>query len=501
MPENEFEKKVSSEMQDLRLKPSEKVWLQVEERIRKKKKRRVIVIIFFLAGIALLGYWQRHNLFGGSETGVAKIDASPDADQENSSRQNKTPANKQQAAPAAQTPETKNKNDGPDKKEQAVNEDDVEIAVKPGITSPPNTVGPTVKKIVSAGKERINNPVQEKKQTDESSSLIITQSEPGIKSKEKSDSAALKVETAETIKDGIKIPDVAVIENKIDSAKNEVSNIKKEDVPKKDTVAAKLPVLDSAVVINQQPKPRKKWKWGIELTPGISSLRDEIFSLNMNKSLADAYGGPQSGSGSGTPLPPSPPSESASSFAFQVGAFATKQLTKKSSVSVGLRYAYYSESINIGARYVPVSNNLSLFLASQGANQAFSVAGDPIPVTNRYHFIELPANYTLQLNRNKSYPLLWRVGFKIGTMIGSNALVYDTIAGGIYYKSEKYINKTQFGLSTGLNWTFVNKTRFQLGVGPVVDLQLSSLQDNPFEKNKYLFFIGLRSAIIFNNKK
>mgnify|MGYP001571368001 CR=1 FL=1 len=38
MPENEFEKKVSSEMPELKFKPSEKVWLHVEERIRKKKK-------------------------------------------------------------------------------------------------------------------------------------------------------------------------------------------------------------------------------------------------------------------------------------------------------------------------------------------------------------------------------------------------------------------------------------------------------------------------------
>ena len=93
------------------------------------------------------------------------------------------------------------------------------------------------------------------------------------------------------------------------------------------------------------------------------------------------------------------------------------------------------------------------------------------------------------------------MGFKIGKMIGNNALVYDTIAGGIYYESKKYFNQTQFGLSTNLNWTFVDKNRFQVGAGPVVNLHLNSLQDAPFEKNKYLFFIGLRSTIIFTNRK
>ena len=54
MPENEFEK-VSSEMQDLRFKPSENVWLRVEEEL-KEKKRRIFVVIFL---VFLMGYWQR----------------------------------------------------------------------------------------------------------------------------------------------------------------------------------------------------------------------------------------------------------------------------------------------------------------------------------------------------------------------------------------------------------------------------------------------------------
>ena len=97
MPENEFEKKVSSEMQDLRLKPSANVWLHVEERIRKKKKRRVLVIFFFLAGIALLGYWQRHNLFSSNDTKIVKTDTDPNQDTRDALKENNTEDNKKKS--------------------------------------------------------------------------------------------------------------------------------------------------------------------------------------------------------------------------------------------------------------------------------------------------------------------------------------------------------------------------------------------------------------------
>src|SRR6185503_17289001 len=86
MPENEFEKKVSSELQQLRFKPSEAVWMKVEERIRKKKRRRVFIILFLLAGIALLGYWQWDNFFGETKGGIVKTGTPVQADNDATTR-------------------------------------------------------------------------------------------------------------------------------------------------------------------------------------------------------------------------------------------------------------------------------------------------------------------------------------------------------------------------------------------------------------------------------
>src|SRR6185436_15074116 len=114
MPENEFEKKVSSEMQELKFKPSENVWLRVEERIKEKKKRRIFVVIFLLAGLALLGYWQRGNLFGEQKNDIGKkvqTDSSGDKQKEDNSESTNEINNSseiKQNTEAAKPEETKN---------------------------------------------------------------------------------------------------------------------------------------------------------------------------------------------------------------------------------------------------------------------------------------------------------------------------------------------------------------------------------------------------------
>jgi hypothetical protein len=131
----------------------------------------------------------------------------------------------------------------------------------------------------------------------------------------------------------------------------------------------------------------------------------------------------------------------------------------------------------------------------------YNAGGDTVKYTNRYHFIELPLRFQWQLNKNKTNPFVWSTGFTIGQLIASNAIMYDTAFNGIYYRNKSQLNKTQFSLSTSFSWTIANGKRTQWSLGPVANIHLNRLIDNPFENKKYLFFVGLRTGILFNQKK
>jgi len=502
MPENEFENKVSSEMQELKFKPSEQVWLRVEERIRKKNKRRVVVIIFLLAGLALLGYWQRSNLFGEKKNDIAKAErqkennsAASGVTNNSSTTQQNTETTKQEER---KTTADKNINDKSTVDRSVIDQKRIVVS-KNEINNPK----------VKIKHETAVTPAHKKSKTEGEQQLSVdvvsasSQKQNPVDDDKAKDTFTVKTKTETDVKlDEAKQTEVKPLEDKIDSAKAEMTQSEEMFVKAKDTVTKEILLKDSAAVVTEKKPSEKKWKWGWELTPGKSSLNDHVFSFNMNKSAAP-LNNPNSSSSSGGGTAPAGPVASTGGFAFQAGGFAKKQLTSHSSISFGLRYAYYSDNLRIGFRMTPASSPASFtqLLDALGVNSAYGARGYHFYFNNQYHFIELPVNYRLQLNKNESHPLFLQAGFKVGRMFAGKALVYDTAAGGIYYQSKKYFNKTQFGLSTSLNWTLIRKQKFELTLGPVIDLHLNSFIDNPFEEKKHLFFAGLRTTVRFNSKK
>ena len=514
MPENEFEKKVSDRLGDFKLKPSDDVWEKVEEGIRRKKKRRVFILIFLLAGLALLGYWQWDIFFGESKGSVVKNET-PSLEKNDPTNENIQTIKEEEDKPNNKSTESR----------QDINTNNSVVNINKKKTSAQEPTS----KIENNNHQtnRIKQKTVENKTPDQSpenkgandrnkpaqnkTTITLTESDLAIMTDEPSivkDSAKTKyvpLDNVDQNSDQNSDQKNNIVDNKIDLVKIDtllkIPGVKKDTVVKAaDTVVKKIPV-DSPIVRIPKSSFDKKWKFGIEFIPGISSFHEDfpLLSFNANKS-ADLYASPVGG---GSSAAPSGPVKSHSGFAFQFGGFFKKQFTKKSSVTVGLRWAYYSEELRIGAKMIPSLQSpvFTQILNALGATAAYDAGGINFYATNKYHFFEVPVNYNVRLNKNEVHPLNLQVGVKVGQLFTSNALVYDTSAGGIYYSSKKYFNKTQFGISTSLNWKITKKDKFYMAVGPVLDMHLNSLLDNPFDKKKYLLFTGIRTTVIFNSKK
>jgi hypothetical protein len=499
MPENEFEKKVSSEMQELRFRPSEKVWLQVEERIRKKKKRRVFVIIFFLAGLALLGYWQRDNLFGETKNDIVNVEKQNEDNSIATGEPTNSSATDQNIETAKQS-EIKNTIDktageevivdkpGVNKKNAVIPKPEIYSTKKKTKNETRNKPGPVKTKIREESKEPGNDASAKQQKQNLVTDDTKIKDTVGLK-----DNDAIKQEE-------VKQSEIKPVENRIDTINTGVMKQKKDIIETGDTVL-KIKTKDSAAAIVQKNLSEKKWKWGLHITPGISSLNGRSLSFG-SQTTADAfnYQSPVTGGTTGAPRVIQKPSEPSPGFAFQAGGSAQRQLSSRTGFSLGLQFGYYSNQIGIGnRRNSALRFNQSANMSNN--NDVYNAGGDTVKFTNQYHFIELPINFQWQLNKNKVKPFIWSIGLTPGQLIASNALMYDTAFGGVYYENKNLLNKTQFSMSTGFSWTIANTHRAQWNIGPVTNIHLNKLFDSPFENKQYLFFVGLRTAVLFNQKK
>jgi hypothetical protein len=502
MPENEFEKKIANEMQELKFTPSASVWPQVEERIRKKKNRRILIFIFLLAGLGLLGWWQWDNFFGEKENDIAKTETV----QKNNTIDNKEEAKKESSVPVnsekAKTESGIAKiNEEDDEKPEASVKNKITQQAAPDKATIKSPIAPSPKPAdIAKNKPAKKSNILEAAKNNESLIKEINNKPAGIEKDTVSQKAQVDAiqkinEQKQELEEAMQLP-----EQKADSSKAQPATEEKNEVEKKDSVLETLPVQDSLIAEMAKKKSvDKKWKWGAQFTPGISFLNENGFSIGGLKSVtADFQSNP---GGGGTAAPQRQlPSAIKPGFAFQIGGFLQRDISKRSNISLGLQYGFYSHKLGIGRNRDSLLNTLNQFFSLRDVNAVYNAGGDTITYQNRYHFLELPFRFQWQINNNSTQPMYWSFGFTVGQLIGTNTIQYDTAFNGIYYQNKKIINKTQFSLSTGFSFTISNNQKTQWSLGPFVQFHLNKLVDNPFENKKYLFFTGLRTSVIFKRK-
>lgn len=479
MPENEFEKKVQQQLEELKLPPSAAVWPRVEKELKKKKKRRIVFFILLLAGLGFLGY---------SGYTVLTTDSKP-----------ATTARRDSSSPGKPTPAPADIVSSP-----ATQPLPNELPVSAGTQTPfeKSTAVPIGNRETAKTNSTKIQPVQ-RKTTEDTRFSYTTPATGQTIVQQPVQQATEEEKEKQTVETSV--------------AKNEISSetVKQPETPRDSTLLATTIPNDSATAdktVPDQPaitvnkKIPSKIKWGFDLSGGTVFNRNHAFSLAVTSQSADFYNNPAySSSNPSAGGPPArvirPPSAVQHGPALKAGLAAEWKLSDRSSLSVGLRYVYLSEKIKIGF----FKDTTIISNSYQSTQKNISGVYPSLPqqaYTNRYHFIELPLLYQLQLNKGNKLPILWNGGLSASYLVATNAFIYDTAAGGIYYHNRNAFNRFHINLQTGLSFRFGNKAAMQWSVGPELSLGISRLmKQDAIIRNRYLMYGGITARLLFPYRK
>ena len=489
MPENDFEKHVQDRMDELKYRPSPAVWNAVELELKKKKKKRVVFFIFLFAGLGLLGY-SGYTLFNTTRPVLAnqQVNAAAikKANTGNSSQQSvATPTQALPVKDELKTPVTEipGNSVAPVIVSQQENKNKI---VKTDWNNPetntierkPTTIDNSIKKV----------PVKKSEKAEKISATSLTKNDL----LEKKTGAGITENEMDISQRDVE-PDVVQEEKAGETIKEDRETIKIDSVVKVVT----LPLVTNPV--EAKKKRLSKIRLGLDISVGATFSRNKVFPFASSERLADFnYGTPQNSTGNSSGGYLHPPSSIRPGPAYKAGIFADINLSKRSSLSTGLRYVYMSEKLNVGH----YTNTPIVSGYSNGFTGGYYQGNPKASFTDEYHFIELPLTYQLKLNRGNKTSVFWNTGISTSYLISATSLLYDTAAGGIYYKALNEITRIHFNLTTGFTIRFGNRSRMPWSVGPDLSFDMSKLlKQDLYTEKRYLLYGGISARIFLPVKK
>jgi hypothetical protein len=472
MAANEFEKSVRRVMDEFKLHPSDEVWQNVEERIRERnRKRRILFFLFCFLGLIMAG------------SGLYIFSNSRGADSNH-----KSDNSKQQQVPVS-TGNSPIKSDTKTTFPQ-------ETAIGQQLVHA-ETVDRKNSTKKSATRNRNNktdgNDMLKKGKLEATNSLSANK---------KQDERSVIVDTARQKPNDVSIDNTKIF-NDTENQKVVATELQKD-------VKANIPA-DTTLMKNKEGKlsepatqanPRKmddqksmKLKWGVNFSAGASSLRENRLSLG-NSSQDKSYSATPPGNVVGGPAAMTFSTEKKPGFAFKMGVIIEKNFSLRSSLSSGLNYVYFSDKIKVGVR-----QNGTLPLA--GAYNVVSYyAGSPQKdFGEHFHFLELPILYGWKITRNANHFLSLDAGISLAYLISTNALIYDSTAGGIYYHNSDLVTKTHFNIIPGISYHVINSKGLEFVLGPQFSFDMTKAIKTDLDKRNYFLYAGIRASLFFEKKK
>lgn len=471
-----FEREVQKKMEELNLTPSVPVWEKIELQIRPEKRRRRVLIWFFL-GILLLS---------GGVFSYQILSSNKEIDNSISEQASKNQPSNFSVPP---TSETIIKKEEQNTSLSTTNED--APPTQPLVKKEETTEDKIDKTVLSSKPKETATIGKEAKKRFGKQTVSITKLNAGK-----------KIATNETVTTPKTSTDItAVPEASTNTAPNPVSQptpTETIDIDKKmqtvDSVKTPSPEKNGASPIDtslrKKVAAKSNWKRRIFLAAGVS---DQVSSLNTAKVTMDAVI-PQAG-GVGASLPPinPTPADVTPALGFMVGYELSKKLSEHFELSVGLRYAYYSAKLRIGANR-RADTTIRYGAGSFVTNQFYTNTARRSDYTIRYHTLQVPVSIHYKPVIN--FPLYITTGASYGQVISTNALTFSRTSN-LYYRNKENDVQSLLPVHASVQVGLFEKTKTSMRVGPMLQYNiLKSQKENPSNAS-HLFFAGLQSTINF----
>lgn len=480
MAVNEFEKNVQKVMDEFKLRPSEDVWQNVEKRIREKKKRRRIIFFIFFSciGLGLTGY--------GIHVYSTKENPGSEKNNQNIAEKSSNVTNDKQ-----KTVTIDRKNSTRNTKNAGTSQN---VTVNRRIEA--NTIA--IDQIHQNGKTTTKNTTQEK------SIVLPTRKNTRSIVNAGKTTGDQEENPATVLMPGNQFQNISLNNNQVNSPDPGNGQPVQGIVPVNifiDTVSTKNnnnrthDVMSEIKKMGTNNKNSGNIEWGLNFSAGVSDIEQRVLFLEPKTISYNNYSTNPGTSGGGGTLFTYNQADNKSSFAFEVGARMRKKISKRSSLLTGIGYNYLSDKIRTGTKQASNSQLSNLFNIS-----AYYAGTARQTYSDRFHLIVVPIVYDWRITSKAEHFLSVNAGTSISYLVSTNALVYDTAAGGIYYHSKKVFNQWGISVTSGLAYHRVTKNA-ELNIGPQFSMGLSKIIRTDLDKRKYFLYSGVDATILFGKKK
>ena len=231
----------------------------------------------------------------------------------------------------------------------------------------------------------------------------------------------------------------------------------------------------------------KKIIWGISFALGRGATGENYLGKVANRSYYDYAPSQNNSTGSGSAYSNFKPSLVQPGLSFQMGVNASKKVSSRSSIGIGLQYLQISTRIKT---LLPILNQQGVRIQGNNGSNNY---------TNRNHFLQMGVDFSTRLTNLKKHNLFFNTGLSVSQLIQTNSPQFDN-ATGQYYVDNTFFNKAVSGFSAGIDINISKNNTAPLLLGPSFYYSLTPMASKGLYINSRYSFLGIRLLKKFGRK-